>query len=156
ESADILIDTSDLNIHQLAGEINQIFSAADAADIQLTLLSFGFKYGLPPDADMVADARFLPNPFWMPELRPLTGLDDEVRDYVLAQPGATEFIEAYAAALRPVLEGYRRENKRHATIAVGCTGGKHRSVCIVEALAERLRDAPGAAVSIKHRDLGRE
>ena len=156
ESADIIIDTSDLNIHQLAVEINEIFAAKDSADIQLTLMSFGFKYGLPPDADLVADARFLPNPFWQPELRPLTGLDPDVREYVLSQKGATDFVDDYARALRPVLEGYRRENKRHATIAVGCTGGKHRSVAIAEALAARLRDAPGVAVAIKHRDLGRE
>jgi UPF0042 nucleotide-binding protein len=156
ESADIIIDTSDLNIHQLAVEINEIFAAKDSADIQLTLMSFGFKYGLPADADLVADARFLPNPFWQPELRPLTGLDHDVREYVLSQPGATDFVDDYAKALRPVLEGYRRENKRHATIAVGCTGGKHRSVAIAEALAARLRDAPGVAVAIKHRDLGRE
>lgn len=156
ESADIIIDTSDLNIHQLAVEINDIFAAEDSADIQLTLMSFGFKYGLPSDADLVADARFLPNPFWQPELRPLTGLDQAVRDFVFAQPGACDFIDDYARALRPVLEGYRRENKRHATIAVGCTGGKHRSVAIAEALAARLRDAPGVAVAIKHRDLGRE
>jgi UPF0042 nucleotide-binding protein len=156
ESADIIIDTSDLNIHQLAVEINQIFAAQDSADIQLTLMSFGFKYGLPADADLVADARFLPNPFWQPELRPLTGLDQAVREFVFAQPGAVDFIDDYAKALRPVLEGYRRENKRHATIAVGCTGGKHRSVAIAEALAARLRDAPGVAVAIKHRDLGRE
>ncbi|GAB3796780.1 RNase adapter RapZ [Humibacter antri] len=156
ESADIIIDTSDLNIHQLAVEINQIFAAQDSADIQLTLLSFGFKYGLPPDADLVADARFLPNPFWQPELRALTGLDPDVREFVLEQTGALEFVDDYSKALRPVLEGYRRENKRHATIAVGCTGGKHRSVAIAEALAARLRDAPGVAVAIKHRDLGRE
>jgi UPF0042 nucleotide-binding protein len=156
ESADIIIDTSDLTIHQLAVEINQIFAAQDSADIQLTLMSFGFKYGLPADADLVADARFLPNPFWQPELRPLTGLDQAVREFVFAQPGAVDFIDDYAKALRPVLEGYRRENKRHATIAVGCTGGKHRSVAIAEALAARLRDAPGVAVAIKHRDLGRE
>jgi len=156
ESADIIIDTSDLNIHQLAVEINDIFAAEDSADIQFTVVSFGFKYGLPSDADLVADARFLPNPFWQPELRALTGLDDEVRDYVLAQPGATDFVNDYSRALRPVLEGYRRENKRHATIAVGCTGGKHRSVAIAEALAARLREEPGVAVAIKHRDLGRE
>lgn len=156
ESADIIIDTSDLNIHQLAVEINQIFAAQDSADIQLTLMSFGFKYGLPPDADLVADARFLPNPFWQPDLRALTGLDPEVREFVFEQTGAVEFVDDYAKALRPVLDGYRRENKRHATIAVGCTGGKHRSVAIAEALAARLRDAPGVAVAIKHRDLGRE
>ncbi len=156
ESADIIIDTSDLNIHQLAIEVNEIFAAEDAADIQLTILSFGFKYGLPADADLVADARFLPNPFWEPELRGLTGLDPEVRQFVFDQEGASEFVDGYAKALRPVLEGYRRENKRHTTIAVGCTGGKHRSVAIAEALATRLRDAPGVAVAIKHRDLGRE
>ncbi|GAB3387618.1 RNase adapter RapZ [Humibacter soli] len=156
ESADIIIDTSDLNIHQLAVEINDIFATEDSADIQFTVVSFGFKYGLPSDADLVADARFLPNPFWQPELRALTGLDDEVRDYVFAQPGATDFVNDYSRALRPVLEGYRRENKRHATIAVGCTGGKHRSVAIAEALAVRLREEPGVAVAIKHRDLGRE
>lgn len=156
ESADILIDTSDLNIHQLAVEINQVFAQADSADIQLTVMSFGFKYGLPPDADLVADARFLPNPFWQPDLRAQTGMDPQVREYVFAQPGAVEFVDGYARALRPVLDGYRRENKRHATIAIGCTGGKHRSVAIAEALAARLRDAPGVAVAVKHRDLGRE
>jgi UPF0042 nucleotide-binding protein len=156
EAADIIIDTSDLNIHQLAVTINQVFAEPDSADIQLTVMSFGFKYGLPPDADLVADARFLPNPFWEPELRALTGMDQEVREYVFAQPGSTEFVDGYVKALRPVLEGYRRENKRHATIAIGCTGGKHRSVAIAEALAARLRDAPGVAVAVKHRDLGRE
>lgn len=156
ESADIIIDTSDLNIHQLAVEINEIFAAEDSADIQITVLSFGFKYGLPPDADLVADARFLPNPFWQPDLRAMTGLDDQVRDFVFAQDGAIEFLDGYSRALHPVLDGYRRENKRHATIAVGCTGGKHRSVAIAEALATRLRDVPGIAVATKHRDLGRE
>jgi UPF0042 nucleotide-binding protein len=120
------------------------------------VLSFGFKYGLPTDADLVADARFLPNPFWNAELRPHTGLDDDVREYVLAQPGAREFLDGYAHALAPVLAGYQRENKRHATIAVGCTGGKHRSVAVAEELATLLRDLPGVAVSVKHRDLGRE
>ena len=99
-------------------------------------MSFGFKYGLPPDADLVADVRFLPNPFWVPELRPHTGLDDAgARLRARAAEGAREFIDAYAAALEPVLAGYQRENKRHATIAVGCTGGKHRSVAIAEELA---------------------
>jgi UPF0042 nucleotide-binding protein len=119
-------------------------------------MSFGFKYGLPPDADMVADARFLPNPFWNPELRPFTGLDDVVRDYVLEQNGAADFIDGYVAALRPVIAGYQRENKRHALFAIGCTGGKHRSVAIAEELAIRLSDLPGIAVNTKHRDLGRE
>ncbi|WP_223690594.1 RNase adapter RapZ [Leifsonia poae] len=156
EASDIIVDTSDLNIHQLAMNITETFAAENTAGVQVTVMSFGFKYGLPPDADLVTDARFLPNPFWNPELRPFTGLDEVVRDYVLEQPGALDFIESYMGALRPVLAGYQRENKRHATIAVGCTGGKHRSVAIAEELATRLKDIPGVAVNIKHRDLGRE
>ncbi len=156
ESADMIVDTSDLNIHQLATSITETFAAEDTAGVQVTVMSFGFKYGLPPDADLVSDARFLPNPFWIPELRSLTGKDEEVRDYVLGQPGAREFIDAYVDALTPVLAGYQRENKRHATIAVGCTGGKHRSVAIAEELVMRLQSLPGVAVSAKHRDLGRE
>jgi UPF0042 nucleotide-binding protein len=156
EASDIIVDTSDLNIHQLATNITETFAAENTAGVQVTVMSFGFKYGLPPDADLVADARFLPNPFWNPELRPFTGLDDVVRDFVFQQEGADDFIEAYYAALRPVLAGYQRENKRHAMIAVGCTGGKHRSVAIAEELATRLQNLPGIAVNTKHRDLGRE
>ena len=156
ESSDIVIDTSDLNIHQLAGVVQEKFSAADTAGVQLTVMSFGFKYGAPTDADGIADARFLPNPFWVPELRAHTGLDPEVRDYVLGQNGAREFIDAYAKALEPVLAGYQRENKRHATIAIGCTGGKHRSVAIVRELADKIARYPGVVVNVKHRDLGRE
>ncbi|TFD93913.1 RNase adapter RapZ [Cryobacterium lactosi] len=156
ESCDIVIDTSDLNIHQLATTITERFAAENAAGLHLTVMSFGFKYGLPTDVDMVADARFLPNPFWVPELRPHTGLDPEVSEYVLGQEGAREFINAYAAAVGPVLAGYQRENKRHATIAIGCTGGKHRSVAMARELAGLLQEFPGVAVSLKHRDLGRE
>lgn len=156
EASDIIVDTSDLNIHQLATNITDTFAVENAADVQVTVMSFGFKYGLPADADMVADARFLPNPFWNPELRPHTGLEDVVRDYVLTQDGADEFIQAYVSALRPIMRGYGRENKRHALIAIGCTGGKHRSVAIAEELAARLRSFPGLAVNTKHRDLGRE
>ncbi len=156
ESSDLIIDTSELNIHQLATAITERYSAADSAGLRVTLMSFGFKYGLPTDADHVADARFLPNPFWVPELKSLTGRDDKVREFVLEQPGATEFVQGYAAALAPVFAGYQRENKRHATIAIGCTGGKHRSVAIAEELATLLRELPGVAVSVKHRDLGRE
>jgi UPF0042 nucleotide-binding protein len=155
-SSDLVIDTSGLNIHQLATTISEKFSAEDDAGLRITVMSFGFKYGLPTDADMVADARFLPNPFWIPELKSLTGLDPAVRDFVLGQPGATEFVRDYALSLAPVFAGYQRENKRHATIAIGCTGGKHRSVAIAEELAALVRDLPGVAVSIKHRDLGRE
>ncbi|WP_430646406.1 RNase adapter RapZ [Agromyces sp. GXS1127] len=156
ESSDIIVDSSDLNIHQLATLVTDTFAEADRAGLRVTVLSFGFKYGLPPDADMVVDARFLPNPFWEPALRAQTGEDAEVSDYVLDQPGAREFLDAYVSALRPVLDGYQRENKRHATIALGCTGGKHRSVALVRELAARLRSIPGLAVSVKHRDLGRE
>ncbi len=156
EIADQIIDTSDLNIHQLATIVAERFAEADTPGLRLNVMSFGFKYGLPADVDLVADARFLPNPFWIPELSPLTGEDQAVRDYVLGQPGATEFIENYASALAPVLAGYQRENKRHATVAIGCTGGKHRSVAIAVALAEQLKEFPGVAVTVRHRDLGRE
>jgi len=153
--SDLVIDTSDLNIHQLATVVAEQFSE-DGDATRVTVVSFGFKYGLPSDADGVADARFLPNPFWVPELRNQSGLDEPVRDYVLGSEGALEFVDAYAAALTPVLGGYRRENKRHATIAVGCTGGKHRSVAIAEELGRRLRELPGVTVNVRHRDLGRE
>ncbi|MBG6058701.1 UPF0042 nucleotide-binding protein [Cryobacterium sp. MP_M5] len=156
ESCDLVIDTSDLNIHQLATTITDRFAAADTAGVNVTLMSFGFKYGLPTDVDMVADVRFLPNPFWIPELRAHTGQDAEVRDFVLAQTGAVEFLDNYAAALEPVLAGYQRENKRHVTIAVGCTGGKHRSVAMSAEIAGRIKNFPGVAVSLKNRDLGRE
>ena len=156
EYSDLIIDTSDLNVHQLATTVAQSFAQENAAGLQVTVLSFGYKYGLPTDADMVADMRFLPNPFWVPELRPKTGLDTEVHDFVLAQDGASDFIGGYASAIAPVFAGYQRENKRHATIAIGCTGGKHRSVAMAGELAARLREQPGVAVNIKHRDLGRE
>lgn len=156
ESSDIVIDTSDLNIHQLSTMITEQFAQDDTAGVRLNLMSFGFKYGTPSDADLIADGRFLPNPFWVPELRQKTGMDSAVSEYVLSQPGAQEFIERYAAALEPVLAGYQRENKRHATIAIGCTGGKHRSVALTEELATRLEKIPGVVVKVKHRDFGRE
>ncbi|MCK6080491.1 RNase adapter RapZ [Microbacterium sp. EYE_5] len=156
EAADVIVDTSSLNIHQLANRIVDLFSSDGDARHTVTVMSFGFKYGLPPDVDLVADMRFLPNPYWEPALRALTGEDDTVRDFVLRQEGATEFIDAYAQALHPVLQGYQRENKRHSVIAVGCTGGKHRSVVTVRELAERLSDEHGVAVRVTHRDLGRE
>ena len=156
EQSDLVIDTSDLNIHQLAMRVAELFGEESAPSLKLTVLSFGFKYGLPPDADMVADLRFLPNPFWIPELSPLTGQDDAVREFVLRQPDAPEFVEHYTAALAAVADGYRRENKRHATIAMGCTGGKHRSVAMAEEIARHLRSLPGVSVTVRHRDLGRE
>ena len=154
--SDIVIDTSDLNIHQLATTITERFQAENAPGLRVTLLSFGYKYGLPTDADLVADCRFLPNPFWVPELRASSGQDEAVRDYVLSQEGAAEFVSGYSSAMAPVFAGYQRENKRHATIAIGCTGGRHRSVAIAEELATLLRGLPGVAVNVKHRDLGRE
>ncbi|MEL5989861.1 RNase adapter RapZ [Microbacterium phosphatis] len=156
ESADLVIDTSRFNIHQLATRVADLFADTEAPAHIVTLQSFGFKYGVPPDADLVADMRFLPNPFWIDELRGHTGEDPQVSEYVLAQEGASEFLDAYAEALKPVLAGYQRENKRHSTVAVGCTGGKHRSVAMTIALAERLKDLPGVAVRLRHRDLGRE
>jgi RNase adapter protein RapZ len=154
-NADTVVDTSRLNVHELSSKIIALFGDADAPSIRILLMSFGFKYGLPLDADQVADVRFLPNPFWVPELRPHTGLDQPVSSYVLGQEGAEDFIDRYALALEPVLAGYVRENKRYATIAVGCTGGKHRSVAITEVLAQRLA-GPGIAITAVHRDLGRE
>lgn len=156
EQSNIVIDTSNINIHQLANQITEAFGEGASKGLQLTVLSFGFKYGLPADADIVADMRFLPNPFWTLELRALTGNDTEVSDFVLEQEGAAEFFDSFVASLRPVLAGYQRENKRHATIALGCTGGKHRSVAMANRLASELSREPGVSVSVRHRDLGRE
>ncbi len=154
-SADLVIDSSDLNVHQLSAKIIELFSDEGPATLRLTVMSFGFKYGLPVDSDHVVDVRFLPNPFWVPELRSSTGRDEAVRDYVLGRPGAGDFVERYVAMLEPVLEGYRRENRPYVTIAIGCTGGKHRSVAITEELTRRLVDL-GMRASAVHRDLGRE
>src|SRR5699024_5530703 len=123
--------------------------------LRISLVSFGFKYGLPLDSDHVVDVRFLKNPYWVNELRHLTGKDEPVRDYVLGLPGAEQFIERYVAAVDPVLDGYLAEQKPYVTIAVGCTGGKHRSVAVTEAMASRLR-GQGRRVRTIHRDLGRE
>jgi len=156
ESADVIIDTSDLNVHQLSNKISDGFSLALSGKLQITVMSFGFKYGLPSDADLVADARFLPNPFWQESLRPFTGEDQAVSDYVLGQPGAEEFVTNYIRALEPVLKGYVQENKRYATIAIGCTGGKHRSVAMSRRITAELSKLDGVTVNIKHRDLGKE
>lgn len=156
ESADVVIDTSDLNIHQLSTMIAEQFSFAQSSKLHIVVESFGFKYGTPTDADLIADARFIPNPFWNDELRPFTGEDKEVSDFVLGAPGAQEFISNYVAALKPVLRGYATENKRYATIAIGCTGGKHRSVAVSTEIAKLLREVPDISVTLKHRDLGRE
>ncbi|MEN9660856.1 MAG: hypothetical protein RLZZ443_785 [Actinomycetota bacterium] len=156
DQADVLIDTSDLNIHQLSTRIGEGFSLEQTGRLNVTVMSFGFKYGLPSDADMVADMRFLPNPFWDENLRPFTGVDTQVAEYVTGQPRAQEFLDSYVAALRPVLAGYMAENKRYATIAVGCTGGKHRSVAMATALAAALKNDPELRINVKHRDMGKE
>jgi RNase adapter protein RapZ len=155
--SDLVLDTTRLNVHELRARMRDFFGGT-AAGLRLSVVSFGFKYGLPVDADQVADCRFLPNPHWIPELAPMTGQDEPVRDYVLSQPGAKEFLRHYAELLHVVLPGYEREGKRFVTLAVGCTGGKHRSVAIADELAARVAGALGAGadVQVVHRDLGRE
>ena len=155
DTADVLIDTSHLNVNQLRSRVEELFGGEDARKLRVTVLSFGFKYGLPPDADFVLDARFLPNPFWQADLRDLTGKDEPVSHYVLSQRGATTFVETYARLVNATAPGFEREGKRYLTVAVGCTGGKHRSVAIAEDLARRLREMR-VGVSAQHRDLGRE
>ncbi len=153
--ADLVIDTSSLNVHELRAKMDAQFAGEEVPELRATVMSFGFKYGLPVDADMVIDCRFIPNPHWVPELRPYTGLNEEVSSYVFGQPGAKEFLDGYAELLRLVAEGYRREGKRYVTIAVGCTGGKHRSVAMSEKLAHRLV-SEGVETVVVHRDMGRE
>ncbi|WP_442932293.1 RNase adapter RapZ [Micromonospora sp. NBC_01699] len=155
EQADVIIDTSHLNVNQLRSRIEELFGGEDARRLKVTVLSFGFKYGLPPDADFVLDARFLPNPYWVPELREHNGREEAVSRYVLGQHGAVTFVETYARLINATAPGFEREGKRYLTVAVGCTGGKHRSVAIAEELASRLRQARLAA-NAQHRDLGRE
>jgi UPF0042 nucleotide-binding protein len=158
DEADLVIDTSDRSVHQLRGVIESSFTGDDqqaAPELRATVVSFGYKYGLPVDADLVVDVRFLPNPHWIPELRPLTGKDAPVLDYVLSQEGAAEFLDRYTDILQIIGAGYRRERKRYLTLAVGCTGGKHRSVAMSGQLADRLT-AMGVRTTVIHRDLGRE
>ncbi|MDT0409704.1 MULTISPECIES: RNase adapter RapZ [Streptomyces] len=153
--ADLVIDTSSLNVHELRAKMDAQFAGEEEPELRATVMSFGFKYGLPVDADLVVDMRFLPNPHWVPELRPFTGLSEEVSNFVLSQPGAKEFLDRYTELLQLVAAGYRREGKRYVTIAVGCTGGKHRSVAMAEKLASRLV-SEGVETVVVHRDMGRE
>ena len=153
--ADVVIDTSNLNVHQLGQRMQAAFEDPESDGLRVSIVSFGFKYGLPIDADMVADMRFLPNPYWVDELRPLSGLDDPVRDYVRKQPRSTEFLDSYEALLALLTDGFVHEDKSFLTVAMGCTGGRHRSVTMAEALGERLR-ARGVKTQVIHRDLGRE
>jgi UPF0042 nucleotide-binding protein len=160
--ADLVIDTSTLSVRGLRENIEEAFGSEATANTSVTVESFGYKYGLPMDADMVMDVRFLPNPHWVDELRPHTGQHPAVRDYVLSRAGAGDFLDTYHRLLSLVIKGYRREGKRYMTVAIGCTGGRHRSVAVAEALAQLLegRDAKdsGAELSVRvlHRDLGRE
>jgi UPF0042 nucleotide-binding protein len=153
--ADIVIDTSSLNVHDLRRKVDAAFGGDERVALRATVMSFGFKYGLPLDADIVNDVRFLPNPYWVPELRELTGLDPSVSDYVTDLPDAREFLDRMASMVDLVSDGYLREGKRYVTVAVGCTGGKHRSVAMAENLAARLVKH-GVEVLVVHRDLGRE
>lgn len=157
--ADIVIDTSNLNVHQLEKRIDEIFAAGERKGVRINVLSFGYKYGIPVDSDLLLDCRFIPNPHWIPELRPKNGLDSEVRDQVLSADGITEFVDNYVALLQQMAAGYLREGKKFVTLAVGCTGGKHRSVAIAEAISDRLNLSHGETViqaHALHRDVGRE
>ncbi|WP_238997949.1 RNase adapter RapZ [Nocardioides limicola] len=154
-NADLVIDTTNKNVHQLTDRIADAFGTPEAVRLKVTVVSFGFKYGIPIDADLVADMRFLPNPHWVPELRERTGLDPDVADYVKDRDAAVAFLDQYLAVVETVAEGYLAEGKRFATIAIGCTGGKHRSVAMTEEIAQRLVDH-GYDARPAHRDLGRE
>jgi UPF0042 nucleotide-binding protein len=155
--ADLVLDTSDRSVHQLRHAIEEAFSSSglDSPELRATVVSFGFKYGLPIDADLVVDVRFLPNPHWIPELRELTGEDEPVADYVLSQESAGPFLDKYMEILQIIGAGYRREGKQYLTLAVGCTGGKHRSVAMAGELVRRLTET-GVRATAVHRDLGRE
>jgi UPF0042 nucleotide-binding protein len=154
-AADLVLDTSSLNVHELRARMRDYFGTGTTTTARVSVVSFGYKYGVPVDADLVADCRFLPNPRWIDALAPLTGQDEKVRDYVLAAPGAREFLDLYVQALRVTFDGYKREGKQYVTLAVGCTGGKHRSVAMAEQIAGRLADT-GLGIQVLHRDLGRE
>ncbi|MFC5370135.1 RNase adapter RapZ [Arcanobacterium bovis] len=153
--SDVVIDTTTLSVHDLARKVRELVSSEQEARVHLTVMSFGFKYGLPVDADHVVDVRFLPNPYWVTELRHLTGKDEPVRDFVLSIDGAQSFADKYVDLLADIVHGYERELKPYVTIAVGCTGGKHRSVAMAEEISAQF-SARGLPVRTLHRDLGRE
>ena len=152
EAADLVIDTTGLNVHQLKERVVTAFAEAGSSQMQVAVESFGFKHGLPLDADIVMDVRFLPNPYWDEQLRPLTGHDPAVRDYVIERAQTSEFLDSFDNMLKSVVPGYQSEGRSYLTIAIGCTGGRHRSVAIVEELAGRLRGR-GLAVRTSHRDI---
>ena len=157
--ADIVIDTSNLNVHQLEKRTAEIFAAGMAKALRINVLSFGYKYGIPVDADLVLDCRFIPNPHWVPELRPKSGLDDAVYQHVLASEGVADFVKSYVDVVEKMIPGYLREGKKYVTIAIGCTGGKHRSVSIAREIASQLNRAHDdfeVSAHPSHRDVGRE
>ncbi|MEY4657969.1 MAG: hypothetical protein RLZZ545_248 [Actinomycetota bacterium] len=157
--ADVVIDTSNLNVHQLEKRTSEIFAAGMLPSLRVNVLSFGYKYGIPVDADLVLDCRFIPNPHWIPELRPLNGLDSPVSEKVLGSEGVADFIKSYVGVVRQMIPGYLREGKKYVTIAIGCTGGKHRSVAIAEEIAKQLSSSSSEleiTAHATHRDVGRE
>ena len=158
-SADVVIDTSNLNVHQLEKRTSEIFAAGMLSTLRVNVLSFGYKYGIPVDADLLLDCRFIPNPHWIPELRPLTGLEPKVSQQVLQSEGVADFLQSYIQVIQKMIPGYLREGKKYVTIAIGCTGGKHRSVAVAEEIARQLQ-SPSHDLEISahatHRDVGRE
>ena len=157
--ADVVIDTSNLNVHQLEKRTTEIFAQGLTQSVRVNVLSFGYKYGIPVDADLVLDCRFIPNPHWIPELRPLTGLDDKVKDNVLSNSGVSQFVQSYVSVINQMLPGYLREGKKYLTVAIGCTGGRHRSVSVAREIAAQLdgeRDGFSVSAHASHRDVGRE
>jgi len=155
EGADIVVDTSDMSVRALRTRLGSYFSDVRVADgLTSTVISFGYKYGLPLDADLVFDVRFLPNPHWVPELRPLTGLEQAVKDYVLGQSATTAFMDRLCDLLMVLLHGYQEEGRHYLTMAIGCTGGRHRSVVLSEAIGATIRDL-GFRTKVVHRDVER-
>ena len=158
-SADVVLDTSNLNVHQLEKRTSEIFAAGMLSTLRVNVLSFGYKYGIPVDADLLLDCRFIPNPHWIPELRPLTGLEPKVSQQVLQSEGVADFLQSYIQVIQKMIPGYLREGKKYVTIAIGCTGGKHRSVAVAEEIARQLQ-SPSHDLEISahatHRDVGRE
>jgi UPF0042 nucleotide-binding protein len=157
--ADVVIDTSNLNVHQLEKRTTEIFAQGLTQSVRVNVLSFGYKYGIPVDADLVLDCRFIPNPHWIPELRPLTGLDEKVKNNVLSNAGVAQFVQSYVSVINQMLPGYLREGKKYLTVAIGCTGGRHRSVSVAREIASQLdgeRDGFTVSAHASHRDVGRE
>jgi UPF0042 nucleotide-binding protein len=153
--ADLVIDTSELNVHQLRDRLLDLFERGDGrTGMQTSVLSFGYKHGLPLDVDLVFDCRFLPNPHWVDELRPLTGLDEPVREYVLGRPETADFLDRLDDLLALLLPAYEKEGKAYLSVAVGCTGGRHRSVVLAEEVARRMAEH-GFTPAVNHRDVGR-